>query len=262
MPAPKLICILSLFSKAYCMENKTILVELDGIIFEHKPTQSDIINRFGSYAIKNAQKRLFEILEKVKCEEELTQAKPKYQGLTLPIIQCLYLLNKIDQQTAFQQAKESVNTHGWWYEREYLGQAVECCFKPEKEISIMSPIETGVDLLKRLNNVYKNKLYLFSNKTRATMDFLRKKHPNIFSLLSEDKILTASRFGFLKPNKEAYTGILEEFNLKKEDVFVIESSQESLDAAKKVDIDGVLFENEKTIEKLIELKILDDSALT
>lgn len=118
--------------------------------------------------------------------------------------------------------------------------------------AILSPIESSVDILKKLKeNGYK--LFYLSNFHLAAFEYVNKNH-DFFELF--DGGIVSYKEKLLKPEKEIYDKILDTYKLEPSETIFIDDTEENVIAARKHSIHGIVLKDPKDLKALLnEFKV-------
>lgn len=92
------------------------------------------------------------------------------------------------------------------------------------------------------------KIFILSNNFAERAEYYDK---NFLFLKMFDKVYYSWQTGFVKPDPEAFNNLLRENNLKPEDCVYFDNSQENIETANSLGIRSFLFEDEKTLRKIL-----------
>ncbi|MFA5126553.1 MAG: HAD family phosphatase [Patescibacteria group bacterium] len=95
------------------------------------------------------------------------------------------------------------------------------------------------------------RLFVLSNNFVERAEYYKKTLPFLDELFI--KVYYSWNTGFVKPDKQAYENILTENNLRPEDCFYFDNSQENVEAAKELGIKAYLFTNAEDTRKIIKI---------
>ena len=123
----------------------------------------------------------------------------------------------------------------------------------EKWYDILTPIESSVEVLKKLKE-RGYKVFYLSNFHLAAFEYVTKKH-NFFGLF--DGGVVSYKEKLLKPEKEIYEKILFEYNLKPNETVFIDDMEVNVKAAMDNGMKGIILKNPADLKK--ELEKLDVS---
>lgn len=110
------------------------------------------------------------------------------------------------------------------------------------------PINESIKLLRELKS--KNyKIYFLSNFYEEGFYYMKNKFP----ILNEsDGYLISYQVKLMKPNIKIYKMFLEKFDLKPKECFFLDDLEENLEGARKVGIQGMVFEDANKVWNYIE----------
>jgi putative hydrolase of the HAD superfamily len=113
--------------------------------------------------------------------------------------------------------------------------------------AILSPIESSVDILKKLKeNGYK--LFYLSNFHLAAFEYVTKNH-DFFELFYGG--IVSYKEKLLKPEKEIYDKILDTYKLEPSETIFIDDTEENVTAARKHGIHGIVLKDPKDLKALL-----------
>lgn len=121
----------------------------------------------------------------------------------------------------------------------------------ENWYDILTPIESSVEILKRLKEM-RYKVFYLSNFHLAAFEYVTKKH-DFFGLF--DGGVVSYKEKLLKPEKEIYEKILGEYNLEPAETVFIDDTEVNVKAAMNNGMKGIILKD--PIELKGELKKLD-----
>lgn len=104
-----------------------------------------------------------------------------------------------------------------------------------------------INLLIDSKGIYK-KLIIYSNLSEKSIESFKMKVPEFFNIV--DKQYDASNFKYYKPSSKGLEEILNEFNLKPEEVIFIDDNQTNVQEAQKLGIRTILYYNSEDISTL------------
>lgn len=92
------------------------------------------------------------------------------------------------------------------------------------------------------------KVFILSNNFRERSEYYAQ-----YSWVHEavDKIYFSWQTGFVKPDTKAWTSILEEYNLRPEEVIYFDDQEKNLKAVESVGIEAFMFKGEQELEKIV-----------
>ena len=115
-------------------------------------------------------------------------------------------------------------------------------------LDYLVPVEEAIQLLRDLKN--KNyKIYFLSNFYRDGFYYMRDNFP---VLHEADGYLISYQVKLLKPDVKIYKTFLREFRLKPQECFFLDDLKENLEGARKLGIQGMVFENAEKVWNYIE----------
>ena len=130
-------------------------------------------------------------------------------------------------------------------------------FDPEIHATFSYPIEEGTALLHELKAQKKYKLIGLTNWDGYSFDIVKDTYPEAFEPF--DEIIVSGKVGRLKPNKDAFQAVLDEYNLTKEECVFLDDQPENIMAAREFGIPSILFKNYyQTRKELHELGVLPE----
>ena len=100
------------------------------------------------------------------------------------------------------------------------------------------PIESTLEFIKHLKNSGRYKLYLLSNFPKEGFSYVEKNHA--FIKYFDGKIIS-SDYLQLKPEREIYESLLNEFKLIGEETVFIDDRKENIDGAQALGISGIWY---------------------
>ena len=109
----------------------------------------------------------------------------------------------------------------------------------------INPNSDTINLLSTLNKTYK--LVMLSNNDEITTRTLRKDHKDLLDLF--DKIYLSWEYKIRKPDEKFFNLPLRELNLKPGECVFIDDKQKNIDAAEKLGIKGILFEDTEQLKE-------------
>lgn len=112
----------------------------------------------------------------------------------------------------------------------------------------LKPIEENVSFLYHLKSKGK-KLYVLSNFHEHAFNYIRSLY-SFFELF--DGMVISYQVKLLKPEKEIYILLIDNYNLIPEQTIFIDDSLENVKAAEKVGIKGILYLNPEQLRKQLE----------
>jgi HAD superfamily hydrolase (TIGR01509 family) len=112
----------------------------------------------------------------------------------------------------------------------------------------LTPIEENISFLYRLKSKGKN-LYVLSNFHEHAFNYIRT-HYSFFELF--DGMVISYQVKLLKPEKEIYNLLIENYNLIPEQTIFIDDSLENVKAAEEVGIKGILYLNSEELYKQLD----------
>lgn len=116
---------------------------------------------------------------------------------------------------------------------------------------ILIPIENSVDILKKLKeNGYK--VYYLSNFHCAAFEYMDEKY-DLFKLF--DGGVFSFKEKLLKPEREIYDKIIQEYNLTSSETIFIDDTEVNVKAARKLGLKGIVLDDPKNL--LAELQKFD-----
>lgn len=107
------------------------------------------------------------------------------------------------------------------------------------------------EVIKLMNNLKNNKynIFILSNNNKEAYEYLTKLP--IFK--SVDGWIVSCDYHIIKPNKEIYIKLFETFNIKPEECFFIDDTEENINMAKKLAMKGFILDiKNQGLDKLIE----------
>lgn len=244
-----------------------IIFDLDDILFCPDPTggylPKSLTNLAKSFTIESTEKKLVELIKPldndIPKEEEKPEKLAVFRNSDLPIIWCLYLMNKRTSENLITLIKQQCDTtyNKFNPKKQIISYAIETAFTPEKEANILTPKKEIIELVKKLNDQENNKLYILANKRAETLNILQEKHPTIFKLF-ENQIHISGQTKKLKPNVDAYTYFLNSYNLDPKNCYIIENLPQYLNAAEEQKINPIAYNNnlENLEKQLKEMQLL------
>lgn len=118
-----------------------------------------------------------------------------------------------------------------------------------KDLNILiSENKLVTDYLKELKNKG-YKIFILSNVTKDDINEHQKRF-DFFKLI--DGAVYSAEIGYIKPDKECYEILLEKYNLKPNECIFIDDMITNVEAANKIGINGVLFNNLEDVKEKIE----------
>lgn len=112
----------------------------------------------------------------------------------------------------------------------------------------LTPIEENISFLYRLKSKGKN-LYVLSNFHEHAFNYIRTRY-SFFELF--DGMVISYQVKLLKPEKEIYNLLIENYNLIPEQTIFIDDSLENVKAAEEVGIKGILYLNSEELYKQLD----------
>ncbi|MDR3598632.1 HAD family phosphatase [Clostridium sp.] len=121
----------------------------------------------------------------------------------------------------------------------------------ENWYDILNPIETSVEVLKKLKEKGYKVFYL-SNFHFAAFEYVTKKH-DFFELF--DGGVVSYKEKLLKPEKEIYEKIVDKYEIEPSETVFIDDMQVNVEAAMKLGIKGIILDDPQNLK--LELKKLE-----
>lgn len=216
-----------------------LIFELDDILFavdEGKFLSKFPFGRsFGSDKIAHYSKLLLEKLHNnhefdnlklfYDTDQNIRPINVLYHGRSMPSLWCAYFLGAVSNQQIYDKACQILESSGF-FDKKILTQAAQIAFDPTKEVDYLVLIEPVYHFILRCKQHAHIKLFLTSNKSRATFQALMQRYPQILSLFDGIRISCIS--SLLKPQPAVYEDIAAEYGLDHANCHVIESQREYL----------------------------------
>lgn len=156
------------------------------------------------------------------------------------ILRSLFGTGKISPEEFIKRASKLLNIS----EKEFLDNYEKAYFPIEKE--------EAYELFKKT----KGKNYILSDTNPIYLQFIRKKHEDLFNLVN--KQFMSSEIGYRKKEKELFEKVIKILNKEPEKILFIDNKKELLEVAETFGIKTILFENKEQLEKeLKEYDLLD-----
>jgi HAD superfamily hydrolase (TIGR01509 family) len=233
-------------------EQKPIIIfDLINVLF--KENYNGFAQKIGygalaSYAIthwKNPGHRCLDTLHAISLQD--TQ-KP-YTTITINnriLPQCLIDLqegtkNCDETRTTLQTAIQQLDNARFFsssIEKNLMSTIIQLMLSPQLLSEITEPIKPVVTTAQTLQkNGYD--LYLCANIPEEFYKELQKKYPTIIGLFKG--IVTSCNTKKVKPEKEIFEQLLQQYNLKADQCIVIDTMQSALDVAQSLGMRGILF---------------------
>lgn len=176
-----------------------------------------------------------------------------------------YQTGKISSKKAFLKILTTIkevddNFFDHLNQKKEIIKAAKLDFDINKRKKLFFPIPEGISLLKRCGEQkdpsgnFRHKLYLLSNVENEMIEYLIEKYPDIFSLF--EGIMTSAHAGYMKPEPEIYQKLLITYNLRPGDCTFIDDQQANIDAAKKLNMNGIICKSFSGVSKILEQKQL------
>jgi putative hydrolase of the HAD superfamily len=118
----------------------------------------------------------------------------------------------------------------------------------ENWYDILAPIESSVDLLKKLKQKG-YKVYYLSNFHLAAFEHVTRKHA-FFECFNGGVVSYKEKL--LKPEKEIYEKIIDKYNLEPSQTIFVDDMKENVRAAMKLGLKGIILENPKDLKAELE----------
>ena len=99
-----------------------------------------------------------------------------------------------------------------------------------------------------------NKIYSVSNFPKEWYEAYKLKFSDLFSYFGESNMLFSFQVGCVKPEEEVFKVFLSKYNLKAKDCILIDSNQETLDAAMYLGFKTILFDSQNPKSVIDALK--------
>ena len=112
----------------------------------------------------------------------------------------------------------------------------------------LTPIEENISFLYRLKSKGKN-LYILSNFHEHAFNYITARY-SFFELF--DGMVISYQVKLLKPEKEIYNLLIENYNLIPEQTIFVDDSLENVKAAEEVGIKGILYLNSEELYKQLD----------
>lgn len=110
------------------------------------------------------------------------------------------------------------------------------------------PMEESIKLFNYLKNKG-YKIYLLSNYHEKAFDFIYNKFDFIRNV---DGRIISSHVKLLKPEKEIYEALLKKYSLKPEECLFVDDFERNIDAAEKLGIHGICFNDAASVYKFLD----------
>ena len=163
---------------------------------------------------------------------------------------------------AAQRVRDDIFHHSDWADLDRgtltrddaIERAIRRTGLPAKEITtllqeipfLLKPIPQTVSLLKRLRQKTNHRLFVLSNMHLASIHHLERQY-SLWDLF--DGVVISCYIHLVKPELTIYQHILERYELDPSMTIFMDDTQANLDAASKVGIRTLLFENPKQCEQ-------------
>lgn len=247
--------IVYLFSDTALYAHKTLIVELDEVLFTAQKSSAGV--KLGKYTPDYYIKRLFDIVATLEVPYT-PRTQVLYKKYVMPPAWCLYLLNYYTSKTMYERVTEAIKKQVAWFwpERAILLHAASIAFDPQKEVEHLVPLVHVHALISQCVRKSNIQLIVFSNKNTETLAALQQKYPELFTLCKYTCV--SGTLGQLKPSKQAYKLLLEKYKLDPTKCYVIDTKQENLVAAQDLGMISIVYENNSTTlrNQLVHHKIL------
>lgn len=106
------------------------------------------------------------------------------------------------------------------------------------------PVDGTMDIIKRLKGKYK--LILLSDHVKEWIDYILENNQELSIF---DEMFFSYNLGRVKSDKNTFTSVLEDLNIKADETIFIDDSQINIDRARAQGIKGILFSNAKKLEE-------------
>ncbi|WP_369715217.1 HAD family hydrolase [Leptotrichia sp. HSP-536] len=133
----------------------------------------------------------------------------------------------------------------------YLSDEIDNFFDKDF-FELLLPIKENIELLYKLRNLYKYKLYVLSNFHKDSFEYVFE-HNDFFKLF--EGCLVSCYFSLLKPEEKIYDTLLYEFGLNSEETLFIDDMNENIEACEKKGMNGLYLPNYTKLNEELE-KIL------
>jgi len=107
-----------------------------------------------------------------------------------------------------------------------------------------------LDAVVEIYNKNKCKKYLFSDTNPLHLDFIKKRHPEIFK--NADGVFLSSELGLRKQDEETYLQIIKKLELNPDEILLIDDKQSILNLAARHGLQGFLYTEPKALNKMLK----------
>ena len=186
------------------------------------------------------------------------------KGVEFPYIISLYQSGRIGPKEALTRAKKAINANYGFFKsidhQKIVERAVELIFNPECDAKCSLEIAAGMKLLEELAAIRDSgtgvikEIVGLSNWEEHSFELTRRRVPGLKNF---DDIIISGKTGKIKPNKQAFTDLLERHRLEASDCLFVDDQMENIEAARACGIKSLLFTDYYKLRKeLYDLGIL------
>jgi putative hydrolase of the HAD superfamily len=267
---------LNIFS-IFLADAKTIIFDLHGVLLERSKNGSashiGYLN-YGSYCISSSTKGLsFEqrCQDFLKTLEQYEVKEAKLQNEPLPKIIGQWLKGEKKAQDLIKEINIFIEKSKDFFKSDLEERMIKSALElmlPDKLTSVVNPVKDMARLVeeckiqKDKDGKQRHTLLILSNWDKESFPLIKKKCKKLFKHFDEKNIIISGEVGYIKPEKEIYSHIIDKFKLNPEDCIFIDDQEENIEAAKKAGIKNSIHhkEYEVTRKKLMDLEILEDKS--
>ncbi|MBC62636.1 MAG: hypothetical protein CMP11_09310 [Zetaproteobacteria bacterium] len=237
-------------------EIEAIVFDLNGVVVE-----TNIIESFKFIGAMNFfyfsletfllldSKYFLDALNEVPSEIE---KKSYHNNKQMPPIMIEWLIGHSNNKEILERTKKAINSSlRGRSEKIILNKLSKLTFNPSIFGKNFQLKKDTAQLIKRIKEKTKIKIFALSNWDKESISFLKEKFGNIFSLF--DGFVISGEEKHLKPEKEIFEVLINRFNLKKDKILFYDDEIKNVESAENFGIQSFVFGDKtiSTINKLI-----------
>jgi len=247
---------ISLYSTGNSMRKKTIIFDLEGVLFQEnkvafaKKVGVGALARYTLSSWASPESICLDTLEKISSTEPNQPSIPlRHRNKNMPCCIIDWQLGKASQVDVRKQLRAQIEALGrdnfFKNEQEQLivEKLLDVSIDPKHLADIAKPVPAMINLAKQLKQ-HGYQLFILSNLAQEPYDILRAEHPDIVALF--DDIIISAQVGMLKPHKEIYEYIIQKYHLNPATCVFIDNQEDNIQAAEQLGILGIVHKNSRT----------------
>jgi len=242
---------------------KTILFDIHGVLFapnlERLAWQELATQKAITPLVLNQLKTNFKLQETTArfLQEFCPLCNGGYcteENLLLPHNITLWLKGKRMWTTVYNESVDLINMSYEvkcnQYEPELMTYYLKFFLDPALYSTVVTPIQRGLDLLSTMKNCNKYKLFLASNSPKYCYDYYAKNYPDVIN--DFDDYFFSEMIQFMKNEPQFFEVIAKKYNLRLNEMFLIDDNATIISIAKSFGINGWCFRDDsKAINNLM-----------